>query len=255
MLIFICKRLVYTIPIMLGVAVVCFMLVHLAPGDPLVSVLPPDASENLKQQLMTLYGFDRPYWEQFFKWLGRTLQGDLGTSIRTNRPVVLEVTKAVHNTLMLAALATVIGFVLGTLFGFALPALVASAWGDPLGGLLLGGFLRLLVQYHATFAINSVAHTIGQRPYSTETSARDSVLTALLTLGEGYHNYHHRFPGDYRNGILAHHFDPTKWWIWALSKTGLAWDLRRAPEEAIRKARDKVRRAPESQGVRAEPGL
>ncbi|MEZ0302596.1 MAG: ABC transporter permease [Hyphomicrobiaceae bacterium] len=118
MLIFICKRLVYTIPIMLGVAVVCFMLVHLAPGDPLVSVLPPDASENLKQQLMTLYGFDRPYWEQFFKWLGRTLQGDLGTSIRTNRPVVLEVTKAVHNTLMLAALATVIGFVLGTLFGF-----------------------------------------------------------------------------------------------------------------------------------------
>jgi peptide/nickel transport system permease protein len=113
MLIFICKRLIYTVPIMLGVALVCFMLVHLAPSDPLVSVLPPDASENLKQQLMTLYGFDRPYWEQFLKWLGRAVQGDLGTSIRTNRPVMLEVTKAV-----LAALATVIGFVLGTLFGF-----------------------------------------------------------------------------------------------------------------------------------------
>ena len=52
---------------MLGVAVVCFMLVHLAPGDPLVSVLPPDASENMKQQLMALYGFDRPYYEQFCK--------------------------------------------------------------------------------------------------------------------------------------------------------------------------------------------
>ena len=118
MLVFVCKRLIYTLPIMLGVALVCFMLVHLAPGDPLVSVLPPDASENLKRQLMALYGFDRPYWEQFFKWLARAVQGDLGTSIRTNRPVVLEVIKAVSNTLMLSALATAIGFVLGTLFGF-----------------------------------------------------------------------------------------------------------------------------------------
>ena len=118
MLVFVCKRLVYTLPIMLGVAFVCFMLVHLAPGDPLVSVLPPDASENLKRQLMALYGFDRPYWEQFFKWLARAVQGDLGTSIRTNRPVVLEVAKAVSNTLMLSALATAIGFLLGTLFGF-----------------------------------------------------------------------------------------------------------------------------------------
>ena len=118
MVVFVCKRLVYTLPIMLGVALVCFTLVHLAPGDPLVSVLPPDASENLKRQLMALYGFDRPYWEQFFKWLARALQGDLGTSIRTNRPVVLEVTKAVANTLMLSALATAIGFLFGTLFGF-----------------------------------------------------------------------------------------------------------------------------------------
>jgi len=118
MLAYIAKRIVYTLPIMLGVAVVCFMLVHLAPGDPLVSVLPPDASESLKQQLLVLYGFDRPYIEQFAKWLWRALQGDLGTSIRTNRPVVAEVAKAVSNTLMLAALATLIGFLLGALFGF-----------------------------------------------------------------------------------------------------------------------------------------
>ena len=103
---------------MLGVAVICFALVHMAPGDPLVSVLPPDASEQLKQQMMVLYGFDRPYHEQFWRWLTRAVQGDLGTSIRTNRPVVAEVAKAVKNTLMLAAVATVIGFVLGTLFGF-----------------------------------------------------------------------------------------------------------------------------------------
>ena len=118
MLIYILKRVLYTLPIMLGVALVCFLLVHMAPGDPLVSVLPPDASENLRQQMLALYGFDRPYYEQFIKWLWRTLHGDLGTSIRTNRPVVQEVIKAVGNTLMLAAVATVIGFVLGTFFGF-----------------------------------------------------------------------------------------------------------------------------------------
>lgn len=130
---------------------------------------------------------------------------------------------------------------LGVLSGFLLPTLMAWTWGDPWGGLLLAGFFRLLLQYHATFAINSVAHTIGRRPYSTETSARDSIVTAVLTLGEGYHNFHHRFPGDYRNGIRFHHFDPTKWWVWSLAKLGLARDLHRAPAEAIRKAREKVR--------------
>jgi len=118
MLIYIAKRLIYTLPIMLGVAFVCFLLVHMAPGDPLVSVLPPDASENLKQQMMVLYGFDRPYYEQFFRWLGRAITGDLGSSIRSNRPVSVEVAKAVWNTLTLATLATFIGFVLGTFFGF-----------------------------------------------------------------------------------------------------------------------------------------
>lgn len=121
--------------------------------------------------------------------------------------------------------------------GFALPTLLARTWGDPLGGLLLAGFLRLAVQYQATFSINSVAHWIGRRPYAADTSARDSAWAALATLGEGYHNYHHRFPGDYRNGVRWHQFDPTKWWIWLLAKVGWAWDLRRAPPEAIRQAR------------------
>jgi stearoyl-CoA desaturase (delta-9 desaturase) len=121
--------------------------------------------------------------------------------------------------------------------GFLLPTLIASAWGDAAGGLLLAGFLRLLVQYHSTFAINSVAHTIGRRPYSTAVSARDSFITAILTLGEGYHNYHHRFPGDYRNGIRFFHFDPTKWWIWLLSKAGFASGLKRVPRDLIERAR------------------
>jgi peptide/nickel transport system permease protein len=118
MLYYIGKRVAYTLPIMLGVALVCFALVHLAPGDPLVSVLPPDASQAVKEQMMVLYGFDRPYHEQFARWLARAVQGDLGASIRTGRPVTAEIEKAVGNTLMLAALATVIGFLLGTLFGF-----------------------------------------------------------------------------------------------------------------------------------------
>ena len=105
-------------PIMLGVAVVCFALVHLAPGDPLVSILPPDASAEMAAQMRELYGFNRSYPEQFGSWVWRALQGDLGTSIASGRPVASEVWRAVGNTLRLAAVATFIGFVLGCLFGF-----------------------------------------------------------------------------------------------------------------------------------------
>lgn len=122
--------------------------------------------------------------------------------------------------------------------GFGLPTAIAWTWGDPAGGLLLAGFLRLAVQYQATFCINSVAHRFGRRPYSQATSARDSAVAAILTFGEGYHNYHHRFPADYRNGVRAHHFDPTKWWIWLACKAGLASDLRRVPDRVIRRVRD-----------------
>jgi peptide/nickel transport system permease protein len=118
MLGFLLRRLLYTLPIMFGVALVCFALVHLAPGDPLVSVLPPDASSELQAQMRQLYGFDRSLPEQFASWIWRALHGDLGTSIATSRPVADEVLKAVGNTLRLAVLATLIGFVLGSLFGF-----------------------------------------------------------------------------------------------------------------------------------------
>ncbi len=118
MIAYLLRRLVYTLPIMLGVAFVCFALVHLAPGDPLVSVLPPDASEDLQKQMRQLYGFDRSLPEQFVSWVWRALNGDLGTSIASNRPVATEVFKAVVNTLRLALLATFIGFVLGSFFGF-----------------------------------------------------------------------------------------------------------------------------------------
>ncbi|HEX5391087.1 MAG TPA: ABC transporter permease [Burkholderiaceae bacterium] len=118
MLGFLLRRLVYTLPIMLGVALVCFALVHLSPGDPLVSILPPDASQELQAQLIELYGFNRSYPEQFASWVWRALHGDLGTSIASGRAVAEEVLRAVGNTLRLAVLATLIGFVMGCLFGF-----------------------------------------------------------------------------------------------------------------------------------------
>ena len=111
-------RILLAIPTMLGVAVICFMLVQIAPGDPLVSVMPPDASESLRQTLMQAYGFDKPLPLQFVHWLWRALHGDLGMSVATGRPVIDEVMTAVTYSLRLALLATAIGFVLGSLFGF-----------------------------------------------------------------------------------------------------------------------------------------
>ena len=118
MLAYLLRRVLYTLPIMAGVALVCFALVHLAPGDPLVAILPPDASQDLQNQLRALYGFDRSLPEQFVSWVWRALQGDLGTSIASNRPVTTEVMTAVVNTLRLAVVATLIGFFFGCLFGF-----------------------------------------------------------------------------------------------------------------------------------------
>ncbi|NBS63508.1 MAG: ABC transporter permease [Betaproteobacteria bacterium] len=135
MLSYLVRRLIYALPIMLGVALVCFALVHLAPGDPLVSVLPPDASAELAARIRQLYGFDRSYPEQFFSWLWRALQGDLGTSIATGRPVSAEVFRAVGNTLRLAAVATLIGFILGSLFGFV-AGYFRNTWVDRLASFL-----------------------------------------------------------------------------------------------------------------------
>lgn len=117
------------------------------------------------------------------------------------------------------------------------PAIVALAWGDPVGGLLWAGCIRLVAQYHSTFAINSMAHRFGHQPYSGGNSARDNVLVSLLTMGEGYHNFHHRFPSDYRNGVRWRDYDPTKWFVAALAAVGLTSELKRAPREAIVRAR------------------
>jgi peptide/nickel transport system permease protein len=125
MLQYLLKRLVYAVPIALGVSLVCFLMVHIAPGDPLVSVLPADASLDLQNQMRAVYGFDKPLPLQFALWILRALSGDLGVSIATGRPVAAEVWRALGNTFMLAVLAALIGFILGGLFGF-----VAGYWRD-----------------------------------------------------------------------------------------------------------------------------
>lgn len=125
---------------------------------------------------------------------------------------------------------------IGVLAGFALPAGLGYLWDGPagaLGGFLVGGVLKVVCVQHSTFFINSLCHYIGRRPYSSRSSARDSWIMALFTFGEGYHNFHHEFPHDYRNGVKAWQFDPTKWAIWTLSKLGLAARLRRVPREKI----------------------
>jgi peptide/nickel transport system permease protein len=116
-LVYIARRIVYVIPVVISVALVCFLLVHITPGDPLVSVLPPDASLELAQQLRAAYGFDRPLPVQFGLWLLRAVSGDLGNSIASGRPVLSEVMRAVGNTVTLAIAAAMIGFTLGLFFG------------------------------------------------------------------------------------------------------------------------------------------
>lgn len=119
---------------------------------------------------------------------------------------------------------------------FGIPLLLGWMHGDIWGSLLLGGFLRLVVSHHCTFFINSLAHFWGSRPYTTENTARDNGILAFFTWGEGYHNYHHLFQWDYRNGVRWWQWDPTKWAISMFTWFGMARSLKRVPEFQIRKA-------------------
>src|SRR5260370_31995752 len=110
---YILRRILYAVPIALSVSVVCFSLVYIAPGDPLQTVMPPDATAETIAIVKHAYGFDRPLPVQFLIWLGRVLTGDLGVSISTRRPVILEVTQALANTALLALFAVPISFFTG----------------------------------------------------------------------------------------------------------------------------------------------
>ena len=124
-----------------------------------------------------------------------------------------------------------------TLFmNVGLPLLLGIWHQDIIGTLLLVGLLRLVVNHHVTFFINSLAHYWGTRPYTENNSARDNGFLAFLTYGEGYHNYHHIFQADYRNGIRWWQWDPTKWMIALCSHIGLASNLTRVSDFKIQRA-------------------
>jgi len=120
--------------------------------------------------------------------------------------------------------------------GLVVPSAVCGlGWGDWCGGLVYAGILRLFFVQQATFCVNSVAHWLGDQPFDDRHSPKDHVFTAVLTLGEGYHNFHHEFPSDYRNAIMWYQYDPTKWAIWLWKQMGLAQDLKTFRHNEIEK--------------------
>lgn len=131
MLSYLLRRVLYAVPIALAVSLVCFLLVHIAPGDPVSAIAPADAPADVVAQIRRDYGLDRSLPEQFGLWLMKAVQGDLGRSLGTGRPVIDEVTAAVGNTLRLALFAAAIGFTLGTLLG-ALAGALRGSWVDKL---------------------------------------------------------------------------------------------------------------------------
>ncbi|MFH4664898.1 fatty acid desaturase [Vibrio cidicii] len=114
-----------------------------------------------------------------------------------------------------------------------IPLMLGAFYQDYVGMLLVVGALRLVVSHHSTFFINSLAHIWGSQPFTDKNSARDNGILAIFTFGEGYHNFHHIFENDYRNGIYWWQYDPTKWLIKSCSWIGLTKRLRVTPQLKI----------------------
>ncbi|ANS87499.1 Stearoyl-CoA 9-desaturase [Vibrio scophthalmi] len=154
-----------------------------------------------------------------------------------------------HKYYLLLAIATNIG----------IPLALGLVYHDIAGMLLIVGVLRLVLSHHTTFFINSLAHVWGSQPYTDKNTARDNGILAVLTFGEGYHNFHHIFENDYRNGIYWWQYDPTKWFIKSSQWLGLADKLRTTPKlkieqakakQALKKALEKIEDRPDMQHLK-----
>ncbi|KAH9852515.1 delta 9-fatty acid desaturase protein [Lenzites betulinus] len=120
--------------------------------------------------------------------------------------------------------------------GYLLPAVLPGyLWGDWAGGFYYSAALRIALCYNSIWCINSLAHTLGHAPFDDKHTPRDHLFTALVTMGEGYHNFHHQFPMDYRNAFRWYQYDPTKWFIAACGALGLASHLRTFPSNEVHK--------------------
>jgi peptide/nickel transport system permease protein len=114
---YIVRRLLLGIPTLLGVTLIVFSLLHLAPGDPINAMLPPDAPQEVVEMIKEQMGFNKPLPVQYWRWLKRVAVGDLGNSIATRRPVLDDMREALGNTFVLAISAAVLGFTLGVTLG------------------------------------------------------------------------------------------------------------------------------------------
>lgn len=172
------------------------------------------------------YSINRGFWFAHIGWMLRSYESGKPNFSNANDLLNDKIVMFQHNHYLAIVLAMNIG----------LPLALGWMLGDLWGVFLLGGLLRLVVSHHATFFINSLCHMWGTRPYTDENTARDNPVLALFTWGEGYHNYHHIFQYDYRNGVKWYQYDPTKWLIASLSWVGLTGKLKRCSDFSIQKA-------------------
>ncbi|AIT09403.1 fatty acid desaturase [Candidatus Francisella endociliophora] len=189
------------------------------------------------------YAATRGFWYSHFGWLLRHNTPDVQEIRGVNDLLKDKALVFQHKHYTVLAILSCFGLpaLIGFGYGFLSGNTITAAWHSALSFLLLAGLLRVILVHHATFCINSLAHTIGKRPYSTKNTARDSWITAIVTGGEGYHNYHHAFAGDYRNGIRWFDLDPSKWFIAGLAKIGWTYDLKTTPKHLIEIAKAKVK--------------
>ncbi|KAF8553865.1 delta 9-fatty acid desaturase protein [Imleria badia] len=126
---------------------------------------------------------------------------------------------------------------LAFIMAIVVPTCVAGyGWGDWQGGFVWTGLVRIVIVQHSTFCVNSLCHWLGDTPYDDKLTPRDCVISAVITMGEGYHNFHHQFPMDYRNGYRWYEYDPTKCFLWSCEKLGLATHLKTFSDNEVQKA-------------------
>jgi peptide/nickel transport system permease protein len=126
---YILRRLLFGIPTLLGVTIIVFTLLHLAPGDPVSAMVPSDAPQELVLMIKQQMGLDKPLPIQYWRWLTRVVQGDLGNSLATRRPVLDEIRGALSNTFILAIAAATLAFTLGVTLG-TIAAFFQGRWVD-----------------------------------------------------------------------------------------------------------------------------
>lgn len=114
---YVARRLLLAVPTLLGASVIVFAMVHLAPGDPIAAVMPADAGAAEIEAVKRAYGFDQPLPVQYLRWLGHVVQGDLGRSIATRRPVIEDVRDSLRYSLVLALSSSLLAFGLGIALG------------------------------------------------------------------------------------------------------------------------------------------